>query len=95
MDNVQKRDTLGRSIGALAKQKNEPVFFHAFKDPVGGAPVILLECSEAFLQMVEKLPGCTNIHKIELNFATERSPELWSYFTNAAPKFSQKHSPNP
>jgi hypothetical protein len=94
-DSVQKRNTLGRSIGALAKGVNEPVFFHDFKDPAGGAPVILLECSDAFLKIVEQLPECAKTYEIWPNTATERSSKLWDYFTATPPNSSPRRGLNP
>lgn len=82
-DRVEKRDALGKAIGALAKSVNEPVFFHDFKDTqLGGAPVVLLECSDAFLDKVKQLPEFEKTFPAWSNIDTERSAHLWHYFTN-------------
>jgi hypothetical protein len=84
---VANRDNLGKAIGELAKNANTPVFFHDYTSTgsgsahLAGAPVILLECSEAFLQDVKKLPGFTLAMEKTSPLPTARSADLWSYFT--------------
>ncbi len=87
---VHARDDLGKKIGALAKTVNEPVFFHDYKDPVCGAPVILLECSDAFLKKVKQLPECKKVEELPPGEATERSQSILSYFTSTPPKPPRK-----
>lgn len=82
MNAVQCRDDLGRAIAKLAASVNEPVWFHDFKDPVAGAPVVMLECSDAFLAEVKKLPGFKNSHDVWENLETERKPSIHQYFSN-------------
>src|SRR4051812_7325543 len=84
-----ERDKMGRAIGGLARNIKEPVFFHDYT-PTGtgsaaatGAPVILLECSEAFLQEVKKLPGFSMAFEKSSPIPTARSAALWNYFTAA------------
>ena len=97
MDAVQKRDDLGRAIAKLAAQVNEPVFFHDFKDPVAGAPIIMIECSDAFLSSVQKLPGFKNSHDVWPGLATERKGIIQQYFsqTPAAPAVKPKKPSHP
>jgi len=84
---VAERDNLGKAIGGLAKNVNEPVFFHEYSNSaIGGAPVILLECSETFLKDVQKLPGFTLAMEKTSPIPTARSNELWTYFTGEAPR---------
>jgi hypothetical protein len=83
---VQSRDALGKKIGALAKLVNEPVFFHDYAEPVCGAPVILLECSDAFLEKVKQFPECKKVEDISSSEATQRSPQIQSYFTGSKPR---------
>jgi hypothetical protein len=90
---VAKRDELGRSIAKLADRVNTPVFFHDYKDPVAGAPQILLECSDTFLDLVKKLPGFASTHE-HAGLPTERKPAIKNYFLGkpAAPaKTPPKH----
>jgi hypothetical protein len=80
---VQERNDLGRAIAALARQENEAIYYHDYKaDPSGeprvGAPVILLECSAAFLEKVKQLPKIESV-RIPTN-ATERVPRILAYF---------------
>ncbi len=82
-DAVQERDNLGRAVAKLAAQVNEPVFFHDFKDPVAGAPVLMIECSDAFLAEVKKLPGFKNAHDVWNGMETERRPSIQQYFSQA------------
>lgn len=90
-DGVKRRDELGRAIAALAKEIGSPVFFHDVKappdsDPIGGAPIILLECSDEVLARVKRLPGFVKSEefrpgaKLPPGFTTERSPRVQSYF---------------
>ena len=77
---MTERDQLGRQIAALARQVNEPVLFHDYKGPVGGAPVILLECSDRFLAAVRTLPAYRKDHEVQPDLDTERSPRVQAYF---------------
>ncbi|TAL27088.1 MAG: hypothetical protein EPN97_18185 [Alphaproteobacteria bacterium] len=85
-DVVRSRDELGKQIANLANTVNEPVFFHEFKNPMAGAPVIMLECSDAFLAEVRKLPAYKKDHEAwkGKDFETERSPTIQAYFTSKA-----------
>jgi hypothetical protein len=78
---VTERDNLGKAIGTLAKSAKTPVFFHDYTGNVGGAPVILLECSKTFLEDVQKLPGFTLAMEKVSSLPTARSDALWNYFT--------------
>lgn len=79
---LDARDSLGVEIAKLAKTVNEPVFFHDFTGPVGGAPIILLECSDAFLDNVRKLPSYKKDQPAWTTpgLETERSPSVQAYF---------------
>jgi len=97
-DAVQNRDNLGREIAKLAATTGEVVHFHDFKDPVAGAPVVMLECSDAFLAQVKKLPGFKDAHPVWGGMETERKPAIAAYFSQppAAPKPRKKpHAPAP
>lgn len=95
-DAVQKRDDLGRAIGRLAARVNEPVWFHDFKEPVAGAPVVMLECSDAFLAQVQKLPEFSKSQDLWQGMETQRAPAIQQYFTQQPPAPpTQKRSPRP
>lgn len=83
VDVVANRDKLGHSIAQLAAKTGEQVHFHDFKDPVAGAPVLLLECSDAFLEQVKKLPGYATSYDVWPDMETERKPSILNYFTQA------------
>ena len=82
-DALNERSALGKAIGTLAKKVNTPVFFHDYTGPVGGAPVILLECGDAFLESVKKLSGVKRVYENSPALTTERSAALWGYFTGS------------
>lgn len=97
-DTVHKRDDLGRAIAKLAASTGEQVFFHDFKDPVAGAPIVMLECSDAFLAEVQKLPGYKHHHDVWGGMETERKPGIAKHFSQApaAVKPHKKpHAPKP
>lgn len=94
-DAVQKRDSLGRAIGRLAAEANEPVWFHDFKEPMAGAPVIMLECSDAFLAQVQMLPGFAKSHDLWQGAQTQREPSIQQYFTQPPAPQQPKRSPRP
>ena len=85
-DVVGNRDELGIQIARLAAAVNEPVFFHDFKNPMAGAPVIMLECSDAFLAEVRKLPAYKKDQEVWKgpDYETERSPKIKAYFNSKA-----------
>lgn len=83
VDVVANRDKLGRAVASLAAKTGEQVHFHDFKDPVAGAPVLLLECSDAFLDQVKKLPGFSKTYDVWPDMETERKPSIQAYFTQA------------
>ncbi|MEZ0224717.1 MAG: hypothetical protein ACAH83_09205 [Alphaproteobacteria bacterium] len=85
-DVVGNRDELGVQIARLANAVNEPVFFHEFKQPLASAPVIMLECSDAFLAQVRTLPAYKKDHEVwkGADFETERSPKIKAYFNSKA-----------
>lgn len=93
---VKNRDELGRAIAKLAKSAGETVYFHDFKEPVVGAPVVMLECSDAFLEKVRALPGAANIHDGWPNMPTERNATVQQYFNDAAtPPQPPRKKPGP
>ena len=48
---------LDAAIQRLAKAEGESISLYSYKTPVSGQPpVVLLECSEAFLEKVKRLP---------------------------------------
>lgn len=94
-DAVQKRDDLGRAIAQLATKVNEPVWFHDFKEPMAGAPVIMLECSDAFLARVQKLPEFAKSQDLWQDVETQRAPSIQQYFTQPPAPPQQKRFPRP
>ncbi len=90
---VANRDKLGRAVAQLAAQSGEQVHFHDFKDPVAGAPILLLECSDAFLEQVKKLPGFSKSYDVWPDLETERKPSIQNYFTQAAATPDKKPTP--
>lgn len=80
---LAQREKLGQEIVSLARTRGEPVFFHEFKnDMLGGAPVIMLECSDAFLAEARKLPSYRKDHEAWSgpDLATQRSAKLEGYY---------------
>jgi len=98
-DVVKKRDDLGRAIAKMASYSCENVWFHDFKDPVAGAPVLLVECSDDFLERIKKLPGFAKEHDVRPGIETERKPSIMAYFFTtpaASPTPPKKpHGPRP
>lgn len=89
-DAVAKRDALGRSIAGLADRVNQPVFFHDDKEPRLGAPVIMLECSDHFLDLVRKMPGFSKAYDLPAERETERKPEIGKHFLQPEKKLPPK-----
>lgn len=79
---VGERDKLGRAIAELATSTRETVHFHDYVAPVGGAPTIILECSDAFLDKVRKLPGYVKDQPAFTTpgLETARSQRIYDYF---------------
>lgn len=55
---VGKTMKLDADIQRLAKASGEDVHMHQYKELMLGAPCVLVECSEAFLEKIKKLPLC-------------------------------------
>jgi len=71
---VQATLALRAEILKLANAKPEEVFLHRLTDELlGGAPSVLLECSDGFLAEVKKLPLYKNSHEMWPGFETARS----------------------
>ena len=51
-----KTARLDADVQRLARQSGEEVHMRQWKEPVDGAPVVLVECSETFLDKIKKLP---------------------------------------
>jgi hypothetical protein len=94
-DATQKRDDLGRAIARLASAMNEPVWFHDFKTPVAGAPVVMVECSDTFLAEVKKLSGFKNAVEISSGGETERKPNIQQFFSHAPAVLKKPTPPRP
>jgi hypothetical protein len=80
---LANREMLGQEIVSLARTKGENVFFHEFKnDMLGGAPTIMLECSDAFLADVRALPSYRKDQDVwsGKDFETQRSAKLQHYY---------------
>ena len=88
-DLLAKCDLLGKSIATLAREHKEDAWFHDYKDPVGGAPGVLLECSESFLDAVRKLPHFGRVYEQD-RFRTERSPSIQRHFFATRPASPKK-----
>jgi hypothetical protein len=84
---LDRRAALGRAIAALAARRGETVWFHDFADPVGGAPVILLECADDFLAAAARLPGFGRAHPLAgwPGIKSVRSPEIQKYYQPPGP----------
>jgi hypothetical protein len=52
----EKTSKLDADIQRLAKKSGEDVHMHQYREPMLGAPVVLVECSEAFLEKIKRLP---------------------------------------
>ena len=86
---LAEREKLGQEIVSLARTRGEPVFFHEFRnDMLAGAPVIMLECSDAFLAEARKLPAYKKDQPAwpGADLATQRSPQLQSYYFSGGRK---------
>lgn len=71
---VQAVLALRADILKLANTKPEEIFLHRLTDELlGGAPSVLLECSDDFLAEVKKLPLYKNSHDMWPGFETARS----------------------
>lgn len=79
-DVLNDRQKLGHAIVTLAKSAGEEIHFHDYKDPVCGAPVILLECSQAFLDQVKNLPECKNVQDFSYALPTFRAQSIKDHF---------------
>lgn len=89
---VEARDALGRQIASLAAKNKEKIYFHDYADKdLGGAPVVLLECSDAFLESVRQLSACKGDEQARQ--PTERSAAVQAYF-NEKPEI-QRRKPSP
>jgi hypothetical protein len=75
-----KRDTLGRAIIHIAMTASEPVFFHDYKGIVGANPILLLECSDAFLAQVKKFQSVGIVKELDPRIPSRPSPQLHRYF---------------
>jgi hypothetical protein len=84
-DVLYTRDRLGRKITILSDAVKEPVYFHDYKDPVAGAPVIILECSKAFLDRLSGEYFIEKMGEIDPSIKTERSLKVQRHFEKAAP----------
>lgn len=91
---VQRRDNLGHEIAQLAAKIGETIHFHDYTDPVAGAPVVMLECSDDFFEQVKNLPDVANAYDFNQNMATQRNAGIKSFFNSDASK-KQKQSPKP
>lgn len=83
LDNNQR---LGQAIVALARREGADVWFHATvtATPLGGAPCILLECSDDFLADVRALPDCKSVTAYNWGFPTQRDPNTYAFFSKPA-----------
>jgi hypothetical protein len=63
---------LDAEIQKLAKAGGDEVYLHQFVSPVGGAPCVLLECSESFLEKVKRLPLFDSVHVLDSRIETAR-----------------------
>ena len=80
---LDQREKLGQEIVSLARRTGESIFFHEFKnDTLGGAPTLMLECSDPFLAELRKLPSYKKDQPAwpGPDLATQRSPKLQGYY---------------
>jgi hypothetical protein len=96
---LSEREKLGQEIVGLALKTHATVWFHEFKsDALGGAPNIMLECSDKFLDEVRKLPSYKKDQPAWTTpgLETERSPKLQHYyFTGGAHRKTRAAAPKP
>ena len=52
----RKSMQLDADIQRLAKASGDDVHMHQWNPPVPGSPTVLVECSEAFLEKIKRLP---------------------------------------
>src|SRR5437763_363809 len=52
----QKTSQLDAAIQKLAKTSGDDVHMHQYKENMLGAPTVLVECSETFLDKITRLP---------------------------------------
>ena len=89
-DPVKNRDHLGHEIAALAKTTGAEIWFHEIVDPVGGAPVILLEADDAFLKSAKSLAHFGSSTAYSWPFKTTRSQRINDYFMKPAQTLKPK-----
>jgi len=82
---LQKRDDLGRAINDLSASMGETAYFHDYVEPMCGAPVLMVECSDKLMEEIKKLPGFDEEHDLSPNVSTFRSPALQNHFARPAP----------
>ncbi|MBI1214929.1 MAG: hypothetical protein GC185_03810 [Alphaproteobacteria bacterium] len=90
-ETVARRDTLGRAIAKLAEAHGVGVWFHDYKDPVAGAPVIMVECGDVLLEQIKKMSGVKSVEETSGTLETERNARIKKYFT--APSSPSPASP--
>jgi hypothetical protein len=82
---LAERENLGQQIVKLSQSMRETVWFHEYKsDMLGGAPTIMLECSDSFLGMVRMLPSYKADREASHHpgLETERSAKLQHYYSS-------------
>lgn len=94
---LSEREKLGQEIVGLALKTHATVWFHEYKsDALGGAPTIMLECTDKFLAEIRKLPSYRKDQPASPTpgLETERSPKLQHYyFTGGAHRKSRASTP--
>jgi len=68
----QKTSNLDADIQRLAKAGGDDVHMHQYREPMLGAPVVLIECPEAFLEKVKKLPLFDAVRPVDATTPTIR-----------------------
>jgi hypothetical protein len=89
LEACKKTAALEKDIALLAKKTGAVIYFHQYKENVLGGPVVLLECSESFLEKVKKLPlfdSCANAEGRNGVQNTIRRDALQSRPKNSSPK---------
>jgi len=90
---MENREKLGRAVATLAQEQGADIYFHDFKEPLAGAPVLLVECSEDFLKKIEKLDGFKKSYDLWEDVETERSPRLAAHFSGSAAPAASRTPP--
>lgn len=86
---LKDRAALETALHALAARENETIYMHDYKDDtLGGAPILMVECSDAFVKKaVQSLPLIKDHHDMWDDIETvRRTPILGATPVRKGPK---------